>query len=1156
MDLKRQIGLEPDTLKPVAREELLRHVKLRLAASGYDGGEDEDALFDVARDLILNHREKNRLLAEHLCPTDRRVQTFLDSYFADADETIPALPGQTFVLDRHGLARELSLPETEHHCKTPYSESYRLHQGVLHNPEHDRRTTKGSFHVCEGGFTVPHDKREVPKVTFLRLMAEALNPPQDALTVPFTQKAAKPFRSFVSLLLRPVVVPDVEGFIHEKSLEVRFFVPGSLIANLDFVESIFGNAGDPHLAINDAGLDVMHWTGHTGCVILAPHLRSLKKKDLGLPHIDEATNRQKKDGMCWSDPDECYNDGISFKLTCRDQRGVVVTLIADSYFGYCKKEVKTQISMSANLFGYAEEEHAGGAIAYPSFHLGDSFEPGAALNVLPHRFPGTVETLGDDIQVQAEGYGIDKNWPDIIYVPENTRITVKDQKVTWERDGEEHSLPLLRGHTYIYPTGYKVRLERHPGADSWRLVGIVGEGTFCHKPCTVSGGGKSEISKSFQDAFLYRPFYIRDWDADMKLAEAIIERKYSDRFKPEISVNRRGRALLSPERSLGSVIKLLTPSRTEYTEEYNAWLKTIPDHIRALVYMIKRFHKADNGDDWKQEFSVDMVNGRPGTELKYRNRPLVTINARIGFDPRAGWRTFKLRQDFVAADKLQMEDDISASVVAPPETGKNFSIQNGVHSLKFLTNCEYRFFQRPDDAVIPGYDKQAERDIASDGSFTCNYEPLTRQKAVQMVRDTIGFHQYTEPMRKRLLSVAESDPQDERFLVCTSELRPMENGRLSKNPRYLQPRPDVVKPRHRYIAHVGTRLRRQMKAGQPLKLPVDAVLCGRRNNPADKEAGIRALAVYNPIHYQELPELFMDFVCSLTGKSPSTTGAGSEGALTKGPFNCLPPVVDLNNALTAYILSGHNGFSSSAGHVGTDVQVDHDISLLIPELWCRMDTEERDPEYLIERGFLEKLDDFEHEGRHVPASRLGYRITKRFARYMLGRIFDTPTEIFTEEMLKPELQDMESWVDGIHNIAEAQIRVASGYFEDGTVEAACPPLKALLHIMAHGEYEGMTAHAAEIRKMFTREAMLESDWYEERLKTQQQRDMSLWKKHVDYLSTFVRMRDGAAVVEDLALKERLEAARARLEQVSQDDYWKGLKGTLGADPLQGLLPEA
>ena len=47
----------------------------------------------------------------------------------------------------------------------------------------------------------------------------------------------------------------------------------------------------------------------------------------------------------------------------------------------------------------------------------------------------------------------------------------------------------------------------------------------------------------------------------------------------------------------------------------------------------------------------------------------------------------------------------------------------------------------------------------------------------------------------------------------------------------------------------------------------------------------------------------MDFVSSLTGKSPSTTGAGSEGALTKGPFNAVLPITDLNNALVSYLLT-------------------------------------------------------------------------------------------------------------------------------------------------------------------------------------------------------------------------------------------------------------
>src|SRR2546423_11725602 len=126
---------------------------------------------------------------------------------------------------------------------------------------------------------------------------------------------------------------------------------------------------------------------------------------------------------------------------------------------------------------------------------------------------------------------------------------------------------------------------------------------------------------------------------------------------------------------------------------------------------------------------------------------------------------------------------------------------------------------------------------------------------------------------------------------------------------------------------------------------------GRRNNPP--EPGVRPLAVHNPIHYMDLPELFMEIVCSMTGKSPSTTGAGSEGALTKGPFNALPPIIDLNNALVGYLLTGYDGFVTSAGYIGPNRRVDHDISLLIPEVWCRMSVEERSPAFLIQEGYLE-----------------------------------------------------------------------------------------------------------------------------------------------------------------------------------------------------------
>jgi hypothetical protein len=51
----------------------------------------------------------------------------------------------------------------------------------------------------------------------------------------------------------------------------------------------------------------------------------------------------------------------------------MVTIIADNYYGYCKKEVKTQISFAANLYGLCEEEHAGGAIAFATYVLGQEF---------------------------------------------------------------------------------------------------------------------------------------------------------------------------------------------------------------------------------------------------------------------------------------------------------------------------------------------------------------------------------------------------------------------------------------------------------------------------------------------------------------------------------------------------------------------------------------------------------------------------------------------------------------------------------------------------------------------------------------------------------------------------------------------------------------
>ena len=363
--------------------------------------------------------------------------------------------------------------------------------------------------------------------------------------------------------------------------------------------------------------------------------------------------------------------------------------------------------------------------------------------------------------------------------------------------------------------------------------------------------------------------------------------------------------------------------------------------------------------------------------------------------------------------------------------------------------------------------------------------------------------------------------------------------------RYLQNRPGLIQHRQNYIAQMGSRLFRKVPDNRTVLTPVNAVLGGRRNNPP--QTGVRSLAVYNPIHYQELPELFMDFVCSLTGKSPSTTGAGSEGALTKGPFNALSPISDLNNALVSFILTGYNGFTSAAGYVGPNYRVDHDISLLVPELWSRMKDEETDPEFLIRHGYLEKLEDFDYEGRKILASRLGYRITSKFANIFLGRVFENPNAIFNDEMLKPELQDLAVFVDGINNIVEAQQWVAESYFNDGSIEGACPPLKAVLNIMAFGHFEGKGIEDSAIRTLFNRDNMLKSDWYHERLLNKQLGDIALWQKHLKYLRDYQSTRQNLNEEERKLIQERISLTEENIKKYKSTDYLKSLEGYIGLD---------
>ena len=531
------------------------------------------------------------------------------------------------------------------------------------------------------------------------------------------------------------------------------------------------------------------------------------------------------------------------------------------------------------------------------------------------------------------------------------------------------------------------------------------------------------------------------------------------------------RKILSDQRSVGSVIKLLTPS-SEFRQEYNEWLETIPHHVKELVFVVKRFYQPEWGDDWASHFSVGIINGRKGTSLRLEGQKIHVNMLRVGFEPDGSWRLFGLRHDFHPASKVQTEDDITASIVAPPRvTGETFS-------RKFVQNAESLLFQRPDDAIHRGYDKQTELDMSKPGTFISNFEPLTRSDAVALVDDAVGFTAYTPAMQDLIRRVAAGNDLP-KYFVSSAHPRVIKGAR-SKNPRYLQVRPDLADPETTGRAELARHLYRRVPLSRPLGHGVDVVAAGRRNNAA--EEGVPPLCSYSPLHYMELPELFMEFISSMTGKSPSTTGAGSEGAMTKGPFNPLPSVIDLNAALLSFVLTDNDGWLSSAGVVGPKVRVDHDISLLVPEVFSRMTAEERDAVNLIEEGCLEPLEDFDLNGETVLASRLGYRMTAKFASKYFGRIFLHPHVVFTEEMLRPELQDADVFAESMRTIVATHQRVARSYLDDGTISLAVPPIRALLQIMAEGQsQEGWTLASPEFRESFKLKSVMSSEWYQARL---------------------------------------------------------------------------
>lgn len=56
----------------------------------------------------------------------------------------------------------------------------------MSNPKSDKRSTVGTFHVCEVGAPISLDKMITSLKATTFLLAQALNPPKETMELPFT----------------------------------------------------------------------------------------------------------------------------------------------------------------------------------------------------------------------------------------------------------------------------------------------------------------------------------------------------------------------------------------------------------------------------------------------------------------------------------------------------------------------------------------------------------------------------------------------------------------------------------------------------------------------------------------------------------------------------------------------------------------------------------------------------------------------------------------------------------------------------------------------------------------------------------------------------------------------------------------------------------
>jgi hypothetical protein len=85
--------------------------------------------------------------------------------------------------------------------------------------------------------------------------------------------------------------------------------------------------------------------------------------------------------------------------------------------------------------------------------------------------------------------------------------------------------------------------------------------------------------------------------------------------------------------------------------------------------------------------------------------------------------------------------------------------------------------------------------------------------------------------------------------------------------------------------------------------------------------------------------------------------------------------------------------------------------------------------------------------------------------------------------------------------------------------------------------------------MFTQEYVLNSDWYNERLRRKQEYDLAHWQKNRTYFTNIISNTTNLTPEKLESLKQDLKEIEQRIEYYQSPKYLESLIGTIGKDLL-------